>query len=145
MDSVEVKESPLSVEEATRSVTSPHAGAISVFVGTTRDHHEGKGVVRLEYEAYVTMAEKELRAICRQVRDKWQVDNICIRHRLGLVPVTEASVIIAISSAHRKAALEAVTYTIDTLKATVPIWKKEVYDDGSATWKENPECAWRAT
>ncbi|MGH0169417.1 UNVERIFIED_CONTAM: hypothetical protein FKN15_073506 [Acipenser sinensis] len=93
--------------------------------GITRNSFEGKKVVELEYEAYIPMAQSEMKKICWDVRRKWpSVKHIAIHHRLGVVPVSEASVIIAISSPHRSESLEAVKYCIDTLKATVPIWKK---------------------
>ncbi|KAM5259759.1 molybdopterin synthase catalytic subunit isoform 3-T4 [Hipposideros larvatus] len=114
----------LSVDEVSQLVTSPLCGAISLFVGTTRNNFEGKKVISLEYEAYLPMAENEVRKICSNLRQKWPVKHIAVFHRLGLVPVSEASVIIAVSSAHRAASLEAVSYAIDTLKANVPIWKK---------------------
>jgi len=85
------------------------------------------------------MAEKELQKICDQVRAKWDVVHIAMYHKIGLVPIGDASVIIAISSVHREAGLEAVHWSIDELKATVPIWKKEFYEDGSI-WKGNAEC-----
>eukprot|EP00741_Cyanophora_paradoxa_P000651 tig00000430_g627.t1 len=149
-DHVAVKEGELSLDQLARHVSSNHAGAIATFSGTTRDHFEGKKVVRLEYEAYVPMAEKELRSICKQVREKWEVMAVAIEHRIGVVPVGEASVIIAVSSVHRREALEAVHWAIDELKARVPIWKKEMYaeaegegdEDSSvetSAWKENAE------
>ncbi|XP_070542279.1 molybdopterin synthase catalytic subunit-like [Ptychodera flava] len=143
-DFVHITTDKLSVEDITQKVTSPSAGAISVFMGTTRDNFDGKTVIRLEYECYTQMAEKEMKKLCQQIREKWSVKNIAFVHRIGVVPVTEASVIIAVSSAHRREALEAVQYGIDTLKSTVPIWKKEVYADGSTNWKENKECSWSA-
>jgi len=88
-------------------VTAPSTGATSLFVGTTRDNFEGKEVVRLEYEAYEGMARKQLLAICQELRTKWpDLHSIAIHHRLGLVEVTQASVVIAISSPHRKDALQ---------------------------------------
>lgn len=143
MDFVKITESQLSIEEATKQVTSPSSGAISTFIGTTRDNFNGKKVVRLEYEAYTGMAEQELRKICKEVREKWSsIEHIAVYHRLGLVPITEASVIIAVSSPHRRESLEAVHFAIDTLKAKVPIWKKEVYEGDEPQWKENSECSW---
>lgn len=141
---VNITSNVLKVEELTRLVTEASAGAISVFLGTTRDNFEEKKVVRLEYEAYEPMAEQQLLKVCHDIRSKWDVHHIAIVHRIGVVPVSEASVIVAISSTHRRESLEAVQYAIDTLKATVPIWKKEVYDDGSKSWKENQECAWKS-
>uniref|UniRef100_A0ABI0NS77 Molybdopterin synthase catalytic subunit n=1 Tax=Bos taurus TaxID=9913 RepID=A0ABI0NS77_BOVIN len=117
----------LSVDEVSQLVISPLCGAISLFVGTTRNNFEGKKVISLEYEAYLPMAENEIRKICP------------VFHRLGLVPVTEANVTIAVPSAHRG---EAVSYAIDALKARVPIWKKEMYEESSSSWKRNQECFW---
>ncbi|XP_072613038.1 molybdopterin synthase catalytic subunit isoform X4 [Vulpes vulpes] len=114
----------LSVDEVSQLVISPLCGAVSLFVGTTRNNFEGKKVISLEYEAYLPMAENEIRKICSDIRQKWPVKHIAVFHRLGLVPVSEASVIIAVSSVHRASSLQAVSYAIDTLKAKVPIWKK---------------------
>uniref|UniRef100_A0A2K5PHX0 Molybdopterin synthase catalytic subunit n=1 Tax=Cebus imitator TaxID=2715852 RepID=A0A2K5PHX0_CEBIM len=131
----------LSVDEVSQLVISPLCGAISRFVGTTRNNFEGKKVISLEYEAYLPMADNEVRKICSDIRQKWPVKHIAVLHRLGLVPVSEASIIIAVSSAHRAASLEAVSDAIDTLKAKVPIWKKEIYEE-SSSWKRNKECFW---
>jgi len=108
------------------------------FTGTTRDNFHGKKVVRLEYEAYNPMAEKELRKVCAEARRRWKLTRLAIVHRVGVVPIGETSVAIAVSSVHRKDSLEAVCFCIDTLKETVPIWKKEVYENGEE-WKENAE------
>lgn len=142
MDFVDVVEEKLKVEDITNKVSSETCGAISMFVGTTRDNFDGKRVVRLDYEAYMPMAKRKMLEVCTAIREKWDVHNIAIIHRIGVVPVREASIVIAVSSAHRKESLEAVHYAIDTVKATVPIWKKEVYEDDSSTWKQNKECAW---
>ncbi|KAJ0173474.1 hypothetical protein K1T71_010623 [Dendrolimus kikuchii] len=116
-------------------------GAVSIFVGTTRDNFEGKKVLRLEYEAYEPMALKAMKIICDDVRKKWPaVHSIAMYHRLGNVPCREASVVIAVSSPHRRESLDAVSYCIDQLKAVVPIWKKEVYEGEAPVWKENVEC-----
>ncbi|KAM6362855.1 molybdopterin synthase catalytic subunit isoform 1-T3 [Pluvialis apricaria] len=124
-DFIKLKSEKLSVDEVSELVISPYCGAVSLFVGTTRNNFEGKKVIHLEYEAYTSMAESEIKKICRDVRQKWpSVKHIAVHHRLGVVPITEASVIIAVSSPHRAESLEAVTYCINTLKASVPIWKK---------------------
>ncbi|CAO2592531.1 Molybdopterin synthase catalytic subunit [Lemmus lemmus] len=117
-DVVEVEEKPkdiilltaekISVDEVSQLVISPQCGAVSLFVGTTRNNFEGKKVISLEYEAYVPMAENEIRKVCLDIRQKWPVRHIAVFHRLG----------------HRAASLEAVSYAIDSLKAKVPIWKK---------------------
>ncbi|XP_072777720.1 molybdopterin synthase catalytic subunit isoform X3 [Taeniopygia guttata] len=124
-DFIKLKSEKLSVGEVSELVVSPYCGAVSLFIGTTRNNFEGKKVIHLEYEAYTSMAETEMKKICRDVRQKWpSVKHIAVHHRLGVVPITEASVIIAVSSPHRAESLEAVMYCINTLKASVPIWKK---------------------
>ncbi|KAM3655749.1 molybdopterin synthase catalytic subunit isoform 1-T2 [Ammospiza maritima maritima] len=124
-DFIKLKSEKLSVDEVSELVVSPYCGAVSLFIGTTRNNFEGKKVIHLEYEAYTSMAETEIGKICRDVRQKWpSVKHIAVHHRLGVVPITEASVIIAVSSPHRAESLEAVMYCINTLKASVPIWKK---------------------
>uniref|UniRef100_A0A663EZ27 Molybdopterin synthase catalytic subunit n=1 Tax=Aquila chrysaetos chrysaetos TaxID=223781 RepID=A0A663EZ27_AQUCH len=126
-DFIKLKSEKLSVDEVSELVISPYCGAVSLFIGTTRNNFEGKKVIRLEYEAYTSMAETEIKKICRDVRQKWpSVKHIAVHHRLGVVPITEASVIIAVSSPHRTESLEAVMYCINTLKASVPIWKKNI-------------------
>jgi len=85
------------------------------------------------------MAEKEMERICKEVREKWKISKMAMVHRIGVVAVGEASVAIAASSVHRREALEAVHYAIDALKATVPVWKKEIYENGEV-WKENQEA-----
>lgn len=137
---IHITEKALDVQEISEKVTESSTGATSLFIGTTRDHFHGKKVLKLEYEAYVPMAKKKLKELCNSLRVKWpDLHHIGIYHRLGQVGPCEASVIIAISSAHRKESLEAVQFAIDELKASVPIWKKELYEDGSE-WKSNKEC-----
>lgn len=106
-------------------------------------------VLKLEYEAYDAMALKATTKICDDMRLKWSdIKHIAIYHRLGIVPIRESSVIIAVSAPHRQTSLDAVQYAIDELKRCVPIWKKEIYDtadcpDGNeGSWKENKECYW---
>lgn len=123
-DTVTLTTDVISVEKAAKLVQSSTIGATSIFIGTTRDNFEGKKVVRLEYEAYESQALAEMKKICTLIREKWSVYGIALLHRIGIVPVGEASVIIAISSRHRKESLEAVEFAINTLKATVTIWKK---------------------
>ncbi|XP_047033471.1 molybdopterin synthase catalytic subunit-like isoform X1 [Helicoverpa zea] len=141
MDHLKLTFDKLSVDEIAELVTDDKCGAVSLFIGTTRDNFEGKKVVRLEYEAYEPMALKALKSICEEVRDKWPaVHSIAIYHRLGIVPCRESSVVIAVSSPHRRDSLDAVSHCIETLKASVPIWKKEVYEGDAPVWKENIEC-----
>jgi molybdopterin synthase catalytic subunit len=125
-----LSEQPLSVQAAIDEVASPDAGAIATFVGTTRRRSRDRDVVRLEYEAYEGMAEAEMARIAEELRAKHDLHEIAIHHRVGVVGIGETSVVIAISAPHRAAALEACREAIDTLKQTVPLWKKEVYEGG---------------
>ncbi|XP_043241808.1 molybdopterin synthase catalytic subunit-like [Amphibalanus amphitrite] len=144
MDILRLTNEPLSLESISKEVGSDDCGAISSFCGTTRNSFEDRQVVRLEYEAYEEMAVSEMKKICGALREKWSLKHIAIYHRLGVVPVGESSIIIAISSCHRRDSLEAVAHAIDALKARVPIWKREVYAEGAgAEWKQNAECHWR--
>ena len=122
------------------SVSNAEAGAVLVFEGTTRNHHEGRTVVRLEYEAYAGMAEAQMMEIGREVATRWPDVRLSMVHRIGVVPVGEGSVVVATSAPHRDSAYAANRFAIDALKSSVPIWKKEVYADGSV-WKSNAEGA----
>jgi len=142
-DIVRLTEEELSVSHIVAEVTDPSCGGISVFVGTTRDCFEGKAVVSLEYEAYAPMAEREMRAVCADVRARWPVRHVAVVHRLGRVAVCEASIVVAVAAPHRKEAIAAAAHVMEVVKARVPVWKREVYADGSKSWKENKECEWR--
>ena len=113
-----------------RKVASDHAGGTDLFVGTVRDQTAGRKVLRLDFEAYPGMALKEMQKIEDRCREKWPVTEMAIWHRTGSLQVGEVVVLIAVSSPHRAAAFEACRYAIDTLKKTVPIWKKEIFEDG---------------
>ena len=111
-------------------VLSPRAGAVSLFVGVVRDNNLGRDVDFLEYDAYPAMATKVMRQIAAEIRDRWDVLDIAMHHRIGRLEIGEASVAVAVASAHRGEGIEACHYGIDRLKAIVPIWKKEVWADG---------------
>ena len=125
-----LSEEPLSLEDAVREVASVEAGAIATFTGTTRAQSRGRDVIRLEYEAYEGMAEAEMERIATVLKERYKLVDVAIHHRVGVVGVGETSVVIAISSAHRADALAACAEAIDTLKGTVPLWKKEIYVGG---------------
>jgi molybdopterin synthase catalytic subunit len=127
---IDIVEKPIDLQKIIASVQDPAAGGIDVFIGTTRNNARDKKVIRLEYEVYFPMALAELKKIADDVRSRWQIVHISIVHRIGIVNVGEMSVVVAVSSVHRNEALEACRYTIDMLKKTVPIWKKECFDDG---------------
>lgn len=125
-----VTDKPIHFHELVEFVTDPAAGAIATFIGTTRNNNEGRNVTALNYEAYPEMAEKELARIGADAKRQWPICRMAIAHRLGPVAITEASVMIAVSSAHREAAFAACRFAIEEIKKTVPIWKKEVYEGG---------------
>ncbi|HXG49836.1 MAG TPA: molybdenum cofactor biosynthesis protein MoaE [candidate division Zixibacteria bacterium] len=125
-----ITDKPIEIRELMEHVGDPEAGAIATFIGTARNHNEGRRVLALEYEAYPEMAEKELARLGDEARRKWPICRMAIVHRIGAVPIGEPSVIIAVSSAHRDAAFAACRFAIEEIKRAVPIWKKEVYEGG---------------
>jgi molybdopterin synthase catalytic subunit len=129
---------PLDIQSSIDWVMTPGSGGIDVFIGTVRDKTKGKKVIRLEFEAYEQMALREMNKIAEQALAKWPVQKILIHHRTGVLQIGEVPVIIAVSAVHREAAFEACRYAIDTLKQTVPIWKKEVFDDGEVWVAAHP-------
>jgi molybdopterin converting factor subunit 1 len=122
---------PIDVAAILAEVAHSGAGGLALFVGTTRDENEGRRVERLEYEAYDGMATTEMAAIGAEMRRRWPLLGVAMVHRVGVVPIAEASVAVAVAAPHREEAFAACRYGIDTLKANVPIWKKEHYADGS--------------
>jgi molybdopterin synthase catalytic subunit/molybdopterin converting factor small subunit len=121
---------PLDVARVVAEAESDDAGAVASFVGTVRRRSRGRDVVRLEYEAFAEMAEPMLRRLAEELTAKHGLCEVAIHHRVGSVDIGEASVVIAVSAPHRAAALDACREAIDTLKGTIPLWKKEVYADG---------------
>ncbi|HEY2988303.1 MAG TPA: molybdenum cofactor biosynthesis protein MoaE [Candidatus Binatia bacterium] len=121
---------PINLQELVTYVTHPSAGAIATFIGTTRNNNEGRKVIALDYEAYPEMAEKELARIGEEAKRNWKIERMAITHRIGPVQITEPSVIIAVSAAHRDDAFQACRFAIEEIKKTVPIWKKEVFEGG---------------
>ena len=128
----EITEAPLSVDAVAARVRRRSSGAIATFTGVVREQSRGRQVRYLEYEAYPEMAVAKMQEIAAEIRGKWEVDAAAISHRVGRLEVGEASVIIAVAAPHRQQALEACAYAIERLKVTLPIWKKEVWSDGSA-------------
>ncbi|MCH2062150.1 MAG: molybdenum cofactor biosynthesis protein MoaE [Roseibacillus sp.] len=112
----------------------PHAGAVSVFEGTVRNHHQGRQVVRLEYEAHAAVAEKEGQRIVNDAIERFGLDCAQAIHRTGPLEIGESAVIVTVSSPHRAEAFEACRFIIDEIKHRLPIWKKEFYPDGSSSW-----------
>jgi len=120
------------------------AGAIATFAGTVRDHHAGKQVSYLEYEAYGPMAARTLAQIAGEAASRWDLLGVAIEHRIGRLEIGEASVGIAVASAHRGESFAALRFVIDELKERVPIWKRETGSDGTF-WIEGPELIAVAT
>ncbi|MFB9279126.1 molybdenum cofactor biosynthesis protein [Cohnella cellulosilytica] len=136
-----IADRPLDVERTLGAVYHPDHGAAIAFVGTTREYTAGKRTVTLEYEAYVPMAEASLASIGEEIAERWPGTLTAISHRIGTVGIGEISVVIAVSSAHRADAYEASRYAIERLKQVVPIWKKEIYEDGTE-WKGHQLGPW---
>ena len=135
-DWVQLHAEPIELAPVLQFVSDPQVGGIAVFLGTTRAESEASGreLVALDYEAYPEMALDEMRKLARTVRQRWPVTRLAVLHRTGRVPLGQPSVIIAVSTPHRAEAFEACRWLIDTLKAQVPIWKKEVWSDGTGSW-----------
>ena len=127
---------PIELAALVSRVTSPGFGAVATFSGTVRDSFQSRRVLHLEYEAYEPMALKVLREIGAGLRERYDVGRVAIAHRTGRLEVGETSVAIAVSAPHRHAALEACAAAIERLKAELPVWKKEFFEDG-AVWREN--------
>jgi molybdopterin synthase catalytic subunit len=131
---------PLPIAEASAWAVLARCGAVVTFSGTARDHSEGRpDVARLEYEAYEEQVVPRLAAIAAEARTRWpELGRVALLHRVGEVPIGEAAVVVVVSAPHREAAFEAARFGIDTLKATVPIWKREAWA-GGRSWGLEPQ------
>jgi len=135
---IELDENPLDVKKAIDYVSDESVGGIDVFIGTVRDTTKGKKVIALEFETYKKMAISEFNKIVVQANKNWPIHKTAILHAVGKKQIGELAVVIAVSAAHRDAAFMACRYIIDTLKKTVPIWKKEVFEDGEVWVAAHP-------
>ncbi len=135
---IKISDTPLDIMACIGQVTGPACGGVDVFIGTVRDATKGKPVLRLEFEAYENMALREMRKIAEQIFERWPVQAVAIHHRTGILQIGDVAVVIAVGAAHRGAAFEACRFAIDTLKQTVPIWKKEVFEDGEVWVAAHP-------
>jgi molybdopterin synthase catalytic subunit len=135
---IQLKDIPLSAQECIDLAAHPGSGGSTVFIGTVRDQTQGRKVLRLEFEAYAPMAVSEMRKIAAIVEERWQAHHVVIHHRVGSLEVGEIAVIIAVATPHRRAAFEACQFAIDTLKESVPIWKKEIFEDGEVWVAAHP-------
>jgi MoaE-MoaD fusion protein len=134
-DHLELTRSRIGTQALIEQVRTAGDGAIVTFDGCVRDHSHGRRTLYLEYEAYESMALEKMGQIAVQLHDKFAIDRVAMVHRLGRLEIGETSVFIAVSAAHRAPAFEACRWAIDTLKRTVPIWKKEFFEDG-AVWAD---------
>jgi molybdopterin synthase catalytic subunit len=135
---IEITNKSIDVPQIIRAAESDEAGALNVFIGTVRSKTSGKNVVRLDYEAYEPMSKKEIKKIVESATKRWSIKNWAVSHRVGTLVVGEVAVVVAISTAHRKESFEACQFIIDSLKQTVPIWKKEIFEDGEEWVSAHP-------
>jgi len=133
---VQLSEEPIDLASAYQFLQTPEAGGISIFAGITRRWTNGKETLCLNYTCYETMAQEEMHRLVDLASSKWILHRVCLIHRMGQVPVSEASVVIGVATSHRPEAFEACRFLIDQLKIQVPIWKHETYTDGTASWIE---------
>lgn len=134
-DHIELTRGVIPNAAVARDIRAAEDGAVATFDGCVRNHSHGRATLYLEYEAYESMALAKMREIAHELRTRYAINRVAMVHRLGRLEIGETSVFIAVSSAHRAAALDACRYAIDTLKKTVPIWKKEFFADG-AVWAD---------
>ncbi|HIE53468.1 MAG TPA: MoaD family protein [Armatimonadetes bacterium] len=132
---IAITSEPLDVTALEEAVAHPTCGAVVTFVGRVREHHQGRRVRYLEYEAYPEMARRKMGQIGEEIRARWGVERVAMVHRVGRLTIGEASIVIAVAAPHRAEAFAACRYAIDRLKEDVPIWKKEYWEDG-AEWIE---------
>ena len=135
---IQIKETTLLPQTCVDFVTNGGAGGIAVFIGTVRNQTKGKKVLKLDFESYQPMAISEMKKIANRAGEKWPIQKIAIHHRVGSLAIEEIAVVIAVATPHRKAAFEACEFAIDTLKETVPIWKKEFFEDGEVWVAAHP-------
>lgn len=135
---IRLLDTPLSVEACNQWAAADSAGGLVTFIGSVRNQTGGRRVVRLEFEAYAPMAVREMQKIAEQAFGRWPLLRMAIHHRTGVLAIGDIAVVIAVSAAHRGPAFEACQYAIDTLKQTVPIWKKEIFEDGEVWVSAHP-------
>ncbi len=129
---LEISDQPLDVAAVLRQVEAPGAGAVNAFVGTVRNQAGGRPVRRLHYEAYMPMALRQLEHVVAETRRRWpMLQAVAVAHRVGTLVIGDVAVVVAVSTPHRAESFAACQFLIDTLKQTVPIWKREEYEDGT--------------
>lgn len=135
---IEITDQPIDKNKIMCAAESLEAGALNVFIGTVRAKTANKKVIRLEYECYEPMAVSEIEKIFKEASQRWPILKVAISHRIGILQLGDEAVVLAVSTPHRKESFEACQFIIDTLKQTVPIWKKEVYEGGEEWVSAHP-------
>jgi molybdopterin converting factor subunit 1 len=137
----QITDQPLSADTLIKLVSNPRAGAVLTFVGTVREFTQGQRTVSLTYEAYAPMAVQKMKQIADEIRQRWPQAEVAMHHRIGDLAIEDIAVIIAVATPHRNESFEAGRYAIERLKQIVPIWKKEIWEDGSE-WKGHQQGPW---
>ncbi len=137
----ELSQKPLEAIDFKSQFSNPQAGAYVTFEGWVRNHNEGKDVLSLDYQSYESMAQKEAQKIIEEAKSKFEIYDVHCMHRVGQLQIGDMAVFVGVISAHRQAAFLACQYTIDQIKARVPIWKKEYYTDGDSGWVHCEHCS----
>jgi molybdopterin synthase catalytic subunit len=135
---IQITNNPIDIQCVIKSAKSADAGAVNVFIGTVRSKTAHRKVIRLEYEAYEPMAVLEIKKIIELAKDKWKLEGWAVSHRVDTLNIGDVAVVVAVSTAHRKESFEACQFIIDSLKQTVPIWKKEIFEDGEEWVSAHP-------
>ncbi|MGO0061338.1 molybdenum cofactor biosynthesis protein [Brevibacillus fluminis] len=137
----QITEQPISADALVKLVSNPRAGAILTFVGTVREFTHGQRTVSLTYEAYVPMAVQKMQQVASEIKERWPHAEVAMHHRIGNLSIEDIAVVIAVATPHRDESFEAGRYAIERLKQIVPIWKKEMWEDGSE-WKGHQQGPW---
>ena len=136
---ITITESELDIQSFTDCVLGNENGAVNTFLGVTRNSTSGRAVIKLEYECYLPMAQKQLEEIRLEAIEKWKISSVAIGHRVGTLTIGETSLVVAVSGPHRSPVFEVCQYIVDRIKEVVPIWKKEFFEDG-AIWVDSTPC-----
>lgn len=135
---IEITDQPIEVQKIITAASKHEAGAVNTFIGTVRNNTSGNKVIRLEYEAYEPMAISEIQKIINQATEQWKLTGFAVSHRIGVLLPGEIAVMVAVSTPHRKDSFAACQFIIDTLKQTVPIWKREFFENGDEWVSAHP-------
>jgi molybdopterin synthase catalytic subunit len=135
---IEITDQPIEVQKIITAASKHEAGAVNTFIGTVRNNTSGNKVIRLEYEAYEPMAISEIQKIINQATEQWKLTGFAVSHRIGVLLPGEIAVVVAVSTPHRKDSFAACQFIIDTLKQTVPIWKREFFENGDEWVSAHP-------